>query len=215
MLEEDFDNDIDDGNNVHHHHHQHSQTHNLSRLSVCTSSTTYDVDDDEENVNNVMAMFVSGLSIESFDADGEFSEDHGKETHAGCSSGSETEFGSFYSLPFPGVPIHTPIATKDYEVDVDEEKTKKRRMRRRRKGSKSKNKDKEEDDVVHDQRVKGRSRSLCMDMEEVKACTDLGFGFQIPTRLSFPGDDPREVKARLKMWAHAVAVSASKYSTSF
>ncbi|CAK8544475.1 unnamed protein product [Lathyrus sativus] len=89
-------------------------------------------------------------------------------------------------------------------------------------------------------RPKGGNRSLCMDLEEVKACRDLGFelehervsavsfsnstldnntssGGNSPIanwRISGPGDDPRDVKARLKVWAQAVAIaSASKYGS--
>ncbi|ESQ37816.1 hypothetical protein EUTSA_v10028918mg [Eutrema salsugineum] len=73
----------------------------------------------------------------------------------------------------------------------------------------------------------GGGRPLCMDLGEVKACKDLGFelepgrvsysGSTMDTssggnspissnhRISSPGDDPKEVKARLKAWAHAVA----------
>ncbi|KAF3436623.1 hypothetical protein FNV43_RR23715 [Rhamnella rubrinervis] len=102
-------------------------------------------------------------------------------------------------------------------------------------------------------RPKGGRRSLCMDLEEVKACRDLGFELEhqrmleMPTantvnptapslsapstfdttsstsggnspianwRISSPGDDPRDVKARLKVWAQAVALaSASQHAT--
>ncbi|KAK1271285.1 hypothetical protein QJS04_geneDACA022797 [Acorus gramineus] len=73
---------------------------------------------------------------------------------------------------------------------------------------------------------------LCMNIEEVKACRDLGFeipfdwtveiagspvaietssgGESSPIsnwRISSPGDYPREVKARLKVWAQAVALA--------
>ncbi|KAK8711446.1 hypothetical protein V6N13_146728 [Hibiscus sabdariffa] len=91
-------------------------------------------------------------------------------------------------------------------------------------------------------RPKGGKRSLCMDLEEVKACRDLGFelehelmlempsatpgrvslsGSTLDTassggdspianwRISSPGDDPRDVKARLKVWAQAVALASS------
>ncbi|XP_010456135.1 PREDICTED: uncharacterized protein LOC104737617 [Camelina sativa] len=73
----------------------------------------------------------------------------------------------------------------------------------------------------------GGGRPLCMDLGEVKACKDLGFelepgrvsysGSTMDTssggnspissnhRISSPGDDPKDVKARLKAWAHAVA----------
>ncbi|XP_077222840.1 uncharacterized protein LOC143856467 [Tasmannia lanceolata] len=78
------------------------------------------------------------------------------------------------------------------------------------------------------------NKSLCMDMEEVKGCMDLGFELQhlwtveIPSRMgstietdsggnspianwriSSPGDDPRDVKARLKVWAQAVALAST------
>ncbi|KAL5700433.1 hypothetical protein ACHQM5_025876 [Ranunculus cassubicifolius] len=76
-----------------------------------------------------------------------------------------------------------------------------------------------------------RNGSLCIDLEEVKACRDLGFEPEIPSqfscstidtassggnspianwRISSPGDDPKDVKARLKVWAQAVATSASR-----
>uniref|UniRef100_A0A0E0FX28 Uncharacterized protein n=1 Tax=Oryza nivara TaxID=4536 RepID=A0A0E0FX28_ORYNI len=102
----------------------------------------------------------------------------------------------------------------------------------------------------------GRTRSLTEeDLEELKGCLDLGFGFayhEIPElcgtlpalelcysmtrrfldeqrapgqepespatpplpnwRISGPGDDPKEVKARLKYWAQAVACTVSKYT---
>lgn len=80
-------------------------------------------------------------------------------------------------------------------------------------------------------RPKGGRRSLCMDLEEVKACNDLGFelehermlempntssGSNSPIaswRISSPGDDPRDVKARLKIWAQAVALASSSPRT--
>ncbi|KAJ0054223.1 hypothetical protein Pint_00741 [Pistacia integerrima] len=95
--------------------------------------------------------------------------------------------------------------------------------------------------VVVITRPKGGRRSLCMDMEEMKACRDLGFELEhermleMPNRVSLsgstldtssggnspiaqwrissPGDDPRDVKARLKVWAQAVALaSTSRHS---
>ncbi|KFK30749.1 hypothetical protein AALP_AA6G021900 [Arabis alpina] len=74
----------------------------------------------------------------------------------------------------------------------------------------------------------GGGRPLCMDLGEVKACKDLGFelepgrvsysaGSTVDTssggnspispnhRISSPGDNPKDVKARLKAWAQAVA----------
>ncbi|KAJ4956237.1 hypothetical protein NE237_013020 [Protea cynaroides] len=101
-------------------------------------------------------------------------------------------------------------------------------------------------------RPKGGRRALCMDLEEVKACRDLGFeldhermmmvdtptptpggmSITMPTaspidfdtssggdspianwRISSPGDDPRDVKARLKVWAQAVAIASTSLST--
>ncbi|KAL1189253.1 hypothetical protein V5N11_014746 [Cardamine amara subsp. amara] len=83
-------------------------------------------------------------------------------------------------------------------------------------------------------RVKGGKKSMKMGFEEVKACRDLGFDLEVPGRvylsagsnrdtqtssggnspianwrISSPGDDPKEVKARLKMWAQAVALASA------
>lgn len=230
LHEEDFDDDDDD--------HQHPHPHNLSRLSVCTSSTF----GDNDHVDNLASMCVSHLSIESFDADGVLSSD------------SENELGSFYSLP--STPPRRRKQVKDYASDNGNE-TKKSDPRRRRRpsmmgfeGVEKKSKRKEEgfsgesdqSGLMLITRPKGGIRSLCMDLEEVKACRDLGFELEhermleIPSLLSFsnstldtssgsnspitnwrissPGDDPRDVKARLKVWAQAVALaSASKYGT--
>ncbi|KHN00251.1 hypothetical protein D0Y65_002595 [Glycine soja] len=97
---------------------------------------------------------------------------------------------------------------------------------------KSEKKDKENVMVVSDEsrlrvitRPKGGRRSLCMDLEEVKACRDTLSSFSNSTLdtssgvtspiccISSPGDDPKDVKARLKLWAQAVAASASRYGT--
>ncbi|KAF8049498.1 hypothetical protein N665_2194s0001 [Sinapis alba] len=83
-------------------------------------------------------------------------------------------------------------------------------------------------------KVKGGKKSMRMGFEEVKACRDLGFDVEVPDRVSVsagsnretqtssggnspianwrissPGDDPKEVKARLKMWAQAVALASA------
>ncbi|KAI4383190.1 hypothetical protein MLD38_009057 [Melastoma candidum] len=89
-------------------------------------------------------------------------------------------------------------------------------------------------------RAKGGNSRLWMDMEEVKACRQLGLELElehertveIPGRISIsgsvdtggssggnspianwrissPGDDPRDVKARLKVWAQMVALASS------
>jgi hypothetical protein len=265
-------------------YYDHTHHHNLSRLSVCTSSTICGVDED---VDNLASMCMSNLSIESFeadggdgdDADGEFSAD-GKDDdqllQTGLSSGSENESGSCYSLPATPprrrslIPV-TAVGVKDYasENEVRKEtnsndlgKSSSRRRRRRRRSLKSvfergnswenlwaqKKKMKEKENGVNSgesdhgvmviTRPKGGKRSLCMDLEEVKACRDLGFeleherisalsfsnstfdtssGGNSPIanwRISCPGDDPRDVKARLKVWAQAVAIaSTTKYGS--
>ncbi|CAL9109991.1 unnamed protein product [Musa acuminata var. zebrina] len=78
------------------------------------------------------------------------------------------------------------------------------------------------------------SGRMCMDMEEVRACRDLGLDLPadwtveiqgtfsdltadtssggnspIHWRISSPGDDPRDVKAKLKVWAQAVALTSA------
>uniref|UniRef100_A0A1J3GHZ5 Uncharacterized protein n=1 Tax=Noccaea caerulescens TaxID=107243 RepID=A0A1J3GHZ5_NOCCA len=83
-------------------------------------------------------------------------------------------------------------------------------------------------------RAKGGKKSLRMGLEDVKACRDLGFELDAPGRISVstgsnfdtqtssgsnspiatwrissPGDDPKEVKARLKVWAQAVALASA------
>ncbi|CAA7030565.1 unnamed protein product [Microthlaspi erraticum] len=83
-------------------------------------------------------------------------------------------------------------------------------------------------------RAKGGEKSLRMGLEDVKACRDLGFELDAPGRISVstgsnfdtqtssgsnspiatwrissPGDDPKEVKARLKVWAQAVALASA------
>lgn len=82
-----------------------------------------------------------------------------------------------------------------------------------------------------------RAGGVAMDMDELRACKDLGFDLpcdwtvEIPSyvvpavdtgssggnspasagswRISSPGDDPKEVKARLKVWAQAVALTSA------
>ncbi|KAI4384902.1 hypothetical protein MLD38_002987 [Melastoma candidum] len=93
-------------------------------------------------------------------------------------------------------------------------------------------------------RAKGGNSRLWMDMEEVKACRELGLELElehertieIPGRISIsgsvdtggssggnspianwrissPGDDPRDVKARLKVWAQMVALASSSLNS--
>nr|XP_007145084.1 hypothetical protein PHAVU_007G208300g [Phaseolus vulgaris]ESW17078.1 hypothetical protein PHAVU_007G208300g [Phaseolus vulgaris] len=227
-------------------------SHNLSRLSVCTSSTMC------RDVDDAMATYMSGLSIEEDDGDADAEVSDDKELLL-SSDPDENELSSRY--PSPARP---PLGVKDYSNGNEAQKTKdkgpwRRKCRGMRKGTRvweknrSNSEKKEKEQVMKHKgfcsgesdesglrvitRGKGR-KSLCMELEEVKACRDLGFDLelQIPSlslsfsnstlddtstdatsitnwRISSPGDDPREVKARLKVWAQAVAASASKYST--
>ncbi|XVF33013.1 hypothetical protein REPUB_Repub17cG0131900 [Reevesia pubescens] len=261
------------------HDHQ-VHPHNLSRLSMCTSSMYTNEDDDDDDDH--MGMYMSRLSIESFyaDVDEEF---FGKELLE-LSSDSDKEPGC-YSLPAtpPRRRNRTGVLSqqfmgviKDYASENEAQKgsfgrpkgsknLRKRRIIRERwadkesKSSSSSSKKKDGDLMVGYSnysgsfsgeseggssgllvitRPKGGSRSLCMDLEEVKACRDLGFelehermlempsgvslsGSTLDTtssggnspianwRISSPGDDPRDVKARLKVWAQAVALAST------
>ncbi|WCJ22582.1 hypothetical protein M5689_004664 [Euphorbia peplus] len=270
----DHDHDTDDGYD----HHPHP--HNLSRLSVCTSSMiTNEEDEDDYQDCDGMRMFMSRLSIESFDADEELSDDAGKGGMLDLDLSSDSEPGC-YSLPATpprrrnlgaSAAIPSDIRGKDYASENDAaEKVKLRKNSRRRRrvvrerwmmdGENEKNwgkikKDEQDQSVANSNsfsgesegsglmvitRPKGGRRTLCMDLDEVKACRDLGFELEhermleMPNRVSLsastletssggnspianwrissPGDDPRDVKARLKVWAQAVAiVSTSRH----
>lgn len=72
-------------------------------------------------------------------------------------------------------------------------------------------------------RPRGREGRISMDMDEVKACRDLGLslprdwtveisGGSPPISdwcISSPEDDPMDMKAKLKVWAQAVALASS------
>ncbi|GMI75963.1 hypothetical protein like AT3G62070 [Hibiscus trionum] len=207
--EEDQYNDIDVWFDHDDDHQPHPHNFSISMSSMSTSSI-YTSDDDDD-----MGMYMSRLSIESFDADadGEFS---GEELLQ-LSSDSDKE-PCYYSL-LPAIPPHrsrTGVLPKEIK-------------------SKRKKKDGESSEgVVVITRPKGGRRSMCMDMEEVKACRELGFELEhervveMPPLsrfsshsssggnwlISAPGDDPRDVKARLKVWAQAVArASTSMHCT--
>ncbi|GMI69520.1 hypothetical protein like AT2G46940 [Hibiscus trionum] len=232
--------------------------HNLSRLSMCTN-------DDDDHMG--MSMYMSRLSIGSFDAD--VDEDFSGKKFLELSSDSD-EDPSCYSLPAtpPRRMDRTGMAGKDYASENEAQKGGFGRARGRSSRSRSKNsgkrraevsgcksesKKKERDSmagysnysgsfsgesegggVVVITRPKGSNRSLCMDLGEVKACRDLGFELEherifemsarVPLsgntssggnspianwRISSPGDDPRDVKARIKMWAQAVALAST------
>ncbi|XP_041022097.1 uncharacterized protein LOC121263330 [Juglans microcarpa x Juglans regia] len=304
--EDDYEDDIYDGYD----HEQHPNPHNLSRLSVCTSSSMYGNDEDEEEEEDgsyfraIEADNGMSISVESFYADEELSDEReSKELVSGLWSDSDSEQG-FYSLPAtpprrrnrPGGVLNLNhqqlIEVKEYASENEAQKgllgRKKRRNNERRErrilrerwllekagwdnfdcNNKSKNNimrmgvvdvaggnsnchsfSAESDQGGGDggsgigtglmviTRPKGGRRSLCMDLEEVKACRDLGFelehermlempshlsvsGSTLDTssggnspignwRISSPGDDPRDVKARLKVWAQAVALAST------
>ncbi|CAN1199904.1 hypothetical protein LINPERPRIM_LOCUS43126 [Linum perenne] len=257
---DDFDPDID-----FHDFHPHSSSHNLSRLSVCTSSmyTTTTDDGDADDEDSISRMFMSGLSIENFDADAENDEPRRPNRNLDLISSDDLDSDpGCKSLPATpprrrrNCPLTSSAAamTKEYVSENEGKGAKPKRNSRRRR-------------LIRDQRFrdcdygwsgdsetggggsggmvvitrpKGGSRSLCMDLGEVKACKDLGFelehermvevsgrvsvsgnssGGDSPIanwRISSPGDDPRDVKARLKVWAQAVAlVSAANHSANF
>ncbi|XP_021812633.1 uncharacterized protein LOC110755710 [Prunus avium] len=317
MQEDEYDDDTTDDGYDHHPH-----LHNLSRLSMCTSrSSTYGAPDQDEIDDDVdgnyfyqgqhhdqdhdaqeqsgMSMYMSLLSMESFDADVDDEEtlsSNDKRTkqvllEAGLSSDSDKEPGCCYSLPAtpprprtqasaPGGMFHykhpNPMLVKEYASENEAQTlmsgdSKKRSRRRSRRRISSDNKENmnmmmrmgsNQLDHCHSfsgeseggsgtglvviTRPKGGRRSLCMDLEEVKACRDLGFELEhqhmlqeMPSRLSLsaptptltvdtnttcssggnspianwrissPGDDPRDVKARLKVWAQAVALAST------
>lgn len=265
MQDEEFD-DTDEYGYDHHH-----QPQNLSRLSMCTSSmyTNEDDDDDDEGMN----IYMSRLSIESFDgdADEEFSDEKEFEGLGELSSDSDKETGC-YSMPATpprrrarrGSISQEELmmgTVKDYASENEalkgmlRQKVRRNLRRRRRrimndskyvnKKDKDNNSASGESDqsggcgsgVVVITRPKGGRRSLCMGLEEMKACRDLGFELEhertleMPSRVSLsgstldtssggnspianwrissPGDDPRDVKARLKVWAQAVALAST------
>ncbi|XP_010559164.1 PREDICTED: uncharacterized protein LOC104827649 [Tarenaya hassleriana] len=240
---------------------------NLSRLSVCTSSL-HDEEDDVANNASEVGIFMSGLSLESFDgadADEEVSDvDKGRGKEQGGSSDSDKEPG-FYSLPSRSsrrrrkLPVADGSVEKMSENERKKDERKKGNIRRQRRERRPPWMVKERaDENMNSEvgvggsftvitRARGGKKSMRMGLEEVKACKDLGFeldhectavevvpgrvsvsggstfdtqtssGGNSPVaswRISGPGEDPREVKARLKMWAQAVAfASASRYAS--
>ncbi|XP_062084901.1 uncharacterized protein LOC133791031 [Humulus lupulus] len=269
---------------LHHHPNQ-----NFSRLSICTSSSTYGADEDDDDD---MGTYMSRLSIESFDGgDGDvedgFSDVGNKPPpllmNKGLSSDSDkdsTSAGGCYSLPAtpprrrtrgPPTPIPVEVlgckeCASETEAADDMKSTRRRRRMRRRRIMKerllrdtvfwemkdylvdSHTRISDDQPILQEPqeplpvlitRPKGGQRSLRMDMDEVKACKELGFELELDTvvpgnintmafdtasstsggnspswRISSPGDDPRDVKARLKVWAQAVALaSTSRHAT--
>ncbi|KAG8486213.1 hypothetical protein CXB51_019604 [Gossypium anomalum] len=236
-IQEVEDDDIDVGFD-HFHDHQ-SHPHNMSSFSMSTSSTYTNFHGDDDDMGKNM----SRLSIENFDVD--VDEEFSVKESLQLLSDSDKEP---YCYSLPAVPPHRVLpkgAAKDCGSENEAQKgsfgwQKGSKNVRRRSGScwdkeiKSSSEKKEgglmvgyngnsfsgksEGEVVVITRPKGGKRSLCMDMEEVNACRDLGFELEIPSRfssfdatssdgtspitnwrISGPGDDPRDVKARLKV----------------
>ncbi|CAN6815789.1 unnamed protein product [Brassica oleracea] len=243
ILDEEYD-DTDDG------FHYQTRQSSLSRLSICTSSFH---DDDEDNHTSELGNFISELSLESLDdvgaeADGEISDD-------GDDSDSDKEPPGFYTLPsiMTRRRRKVNVSTGLEKDNVDGSKctsVKQRRVSREKSyrghcfngveresdgdGSRNRYGGGGEGELTVLTKVKGGKKSMKMGFEEVKACRDLGFDLEAPSRVSVsarsnretqtssggnspianwrissPGDDPKEVKARLKMWAQAVALASA------
>lgn len=275
----------------HYEDHQESQTHSISRLATCTSSSTLDYENfdniDDDN-HGTLSTMLSRLSMESFDvggdadeefSDGVFGPDGQENSSRGClflnsdDDDKEPAIAAWYSLP--ATPLHeqTDDLSKHYLSDNNYGKLtrRKKKVLRRKKWEERKTSDMNDEDDDDENSVKmkmnlsllsqnsfsgesegglrvitrpkGGKRALCMDMEEVKACRDLGFELEhqqmfdltptpsrltlsastldttttssggtspIPNwRISSPGDAPKDVKARLKVWAQAVALASS------
>ncbi|KAL5717184.1 hypothetical protein ACHQM5_010242 [Ranunculus cassubicifolius] len=234
-------NSTNNGHGVYEEDH-HNSHHNLSRLSMCSKPDEDDqeeLEEDEDDSNDA-------LSLESFS-------DSEKEPGYGCLSLPITPPRMGRSLP---ISIRGNNA-KEYASENEGEKqsrTKQRNLRRRsstfnresllEKCNLEKKKmeaDAEEEEMMNViTRPKEKRRSLGINVEEAKASRDLGFGLEIPSRLSVsccpspvwdmddtnsggnspisnwkissPGDDPNAVKARLKLWAHAVAAASTSPS---
>lgn len=267
------------------HQESQSQTHSLSRLATCTSSSTLDYENfDNIDDHGTLSTMFSRLSIESFDVGGDADQEfcdviYGPDGQENSLRGrlfldsdddTEPPIPAWYSLPASPVQeqrCQNDDLSKQYLSDNKHgtlSKRKKRVLRRKRledrKTSKIDMNDENSVEMKMDlsisntsfsgesegglrviTRPKGGERSLCMDMEEVKACRDLGFELEhqqmfdmtatssrltvsastldttssggsspIPNwRISSPGDDPKDVKARLKVWAQAVALASS------
>ncbi|CAI9778832.1 unnamed protein product [Fraxinus pennsylvanica] len=172
----------------------------------------------------------SALSIDSFDnnchADQEYLFER-RMNSSGCTKW--VDFQSYYSLPA------TPTASENDEhpnVPVENAFTTPSNGRRRRGRCRPAtaasitrsygNTDEENEtrgrgggDLVVITRAKGGRKPISMDLDEVKACRDLGFELEHDPRFfnTIPNfsatSNPGDVKARLKIWAQAVALASS------
>lgn len=204
-MHEDCDDADEEDDDDHHHHHQ-----NMSRLSVCISNSkhsTYSYENDdvvEDELDEDTMINMSRLSVDDgsdIDADAELSDTSGKE---------ETPMARWSSLPTTPqrrlLPGHGGVqgGAKEYASETEERGLRRRGWRRRvarEKGlerawemRKCRAMDGEmecgESECVVVARSKGGGRCLSMDLEEVKACRDLGFQLhndwtlEIPSRVS-------------------------------
>ncbi|XP_028770974.1 uncharacterized protein LOC114728262 [Neltuma alba] len=233
--EEDFDDaDMDDGDDQ----NELPNPQNLSKLSVCSSSASCGAEDSDLTMyfSNLSIESFEGEG----DADEEFA--GGNELPGGLSSDSEIELGGCYSLPAKYYASDNERRKKSGEKMRKIKKKEKKEEQANQGMSGESDESGGGRGLMVITRPKGGRRSLCMDMGEVKACKELGFELehermlQVPSRLSLssssldnstgsggnspisnwrvssPGDDPRDVKARLRLWAQAVAMaSASKH----
>ncbi|XP_039128321.1 uncharacterized protein LOC120264565 [Dioscorea cayenensis subsp. rotundata] len=171
-------------------------------------------DDSDGEDDHLSARRMSQLSIETSEgevADGELSDND--DVHE-----SPSPVVVFGSLPV------TPVRRRRGRRGKGRDGWVERQWERRRK--------REEGECRLLVRRNGRPGCITMDIDEVKACRELGIELQpldwtvgfsgsaldtssggdspVPNwRISNPGDNPEDVKARLKMWAHAVALASS------
>ncbi|WOL11774.1 hypothetical protein Cni_G20538 [Canna indica] len=231
---------------------------------VAATPSVYFASDVVSCYNAAEEMSRLSLEFEGDDADAEPSEEDEELKNAGDEGGGGggalMEYGTLSVTTgvtsMPGTPARGPAEwLKEYasETEARGRGVRRRQQRRRRQARERwlerawqmKKSHAAEEDVAaaaEELRVVVRPRCgcgcgsgrMCMDMEEVRACRDLGLGLpsewtvEIPEtfsdltadtssggnspihwRISSPGDDPRDVKARLKVWAQAVALTSA------
>ncbi|MBA0611068.1 hypothetical protein Godav_011781 [Gossypium davidsonii] len=216
--------DIDVGFD-HFHDHQ-SHPHNLSSFSMSTSSTYTNFHGDDDDMGKNM----SRLSIENFDVD--VDEEFSIKESLQLLSDSDKEP---YCYSLPAVPPHR-VLSKGADKDCGSENEAQKGSFGWQKGSKNVRRsgscwDKEiksSSEKKEGGLMAKRREEVIVYGYEVKACKDLGFELEMPSRfssfdatcsdgtspitnwrISGPGDDPRDVKARLKVWAQAVALASA------
>ncbi|KAJ0980043.1 hypothetical protein J5N97_015517 [Dioscorea zingiberensis] len=193
-------------------------------------------DSDDEDVDHLPAMRMSRLSIETSEgevADGELSD---KDTASQFLDKDDDDDDSpslvVGSLPVTAVRRRRTRRAKEIREGRGRGREREREWERRRRREIGMAVEEGECRLLV--RRKGRPGCISMDIDEVKACRELGIQLQpcdwtvgfsgsavdtssggdssIPNwgiSISSPGDDPKDVKARLKMWAHAVALASS------